>query len=554
MPTYLIDYFNVFQTCGSTTFCSLMGQQMSVDDQDEGFKNIISRMLQEADEENDSSKVNCGKKSNEKFIIDSGVGLENKVKVNNFEQSTINEQKDKEKTELNDTKTGSELTDDVYKKSHLEPNDDLFEKSHADFRENKTLGMSVSSDLRKSTENAQAPNLQNVKQEQDTDVSGCLEKDSLKITREKESISATGTKTVTRTEMANEKLKEISTKNNAKDKPKSLETVFLKDRIDNLITSCLSSKSYESDIEMKNKSVVDSNQTTLQLIKQENRDAFESNLSHSLSSNHEEVNKIVQDNSTNLVQSQNCKTGNLEHVHNVENQNNLKMEINTQGLSKQKEGNRETTTFQTLIEKVLDNSLQKTKSVNSGPNSNGCKQVEDNVRQIPDSRIPNRNHLHTIKNEIRNELLVKDTSDRPRTESKPSDDMSINKSKVVYLKDHIEKVLEKSFQNSSKKDIEEIRVQNRTPSKLPDERFQHKENDLRTIHREHSQSLVGEPVRHYRDRSHSFSAQEASLEIKRHKSLEAYDLEHLGPPKLIKVSIFILMSTEIKVVIFSHLE
>ncbi|XP_063422113.1 uncharacterized protein LOC134706777 [Mytilus trossulus] len=513
-----------------------MGQQMSVDDQDEGFKNIISRMLQEADEENDSAKVNSGKKSNEKFITDSDVGLENKVKVNNSEQSTTNEQKEKDKTELIDTKTSTELTDDVYKKSHLEPNDDLFEKSHADFRENKNLGMSVSSEFRKSTENAQSPNLQNIKQEQQTDESGCLEKDQVKITKEKESISAPGKKSATRTEMTNEKLKEITAKHNAKDKPKSLETVFLKDRIDNLITSCLSSKNYESDIEGKNKSVVDSNQTSLQLIKQENRDTFDSSTSHSLSSRSEEVNKVVQDNNTNLVQSQNCKTGNLEQVQNVENQNNLKMEINTQGVSKQKEGNRETTTFQTLIEKVLDNSLQKTKSVDSGPNSNGCKQVSENVRQISDNRIPNRNHLHTIKNEIRNELLVKDTSDRPRTEAKPPDDMSINKSKVVYLKDHIEKVLEKSFQNSSKKDNEEIRGQERTPSKQPDERFQHKENDLRTIHRERSQSLVGEPVRHYRDRSHSFSAQEASIEMKRHKSLEAYDLEHLGPPKLIKVS------------------
>jgi hypothetical protein len=133
----------------------------------------------------------------------------------------------------------------------------------------------------------------------------------------------------------------------------------------------------------------------------------------------------------------------------------------------------------------LDNSLSKTKKCDSSQSANG-------FRQIVDHRITSRNQLHTIKNEIRNELLGKEASstDRLRPSEAKSDDMSLNKSKVVYLKDHIEKVLEKTFQNSSRKDSEDIREQERIATKYDERYQQNREPDPRILQRERSHSFV----------------------------------------------------------------
>lgn len=542
---------------------------MSTDDQDEGFKNIICRMLQEADnedsenprkEEDSGNSVNENEKSTEKIDIDSGITSEQNEKDN----CDKNIQKENKKTEnvgeiencQKPHKESVELNEQSHVGSEIEDS-----KLHVDSKEVNPQNMDTKDNIENISTNTSdraidketVLNTDKIKQEKNIYSNEDNETESYKISEKisKKNENTTDEMTVKEEVKCLDTIiqKEMCADDDRKDvneKHKSLETMFLKDRIDSLINSCLSSKPSEVDLEVKKcliacnvKANAENNCSTLPNVKQERENdkniqkQQHGHLEHLFNSDEGKKMSENSGSSTSVSQMQNIQsplklTGN-------QNENNMKVAENLHEASKQKEGNltpRKTTTFQTLIEKVLDNSLSKTKKCDSSQSANG-------FRQIVDHRITSKNQLHTIKNEIRSELLGKETSstDRLRPTESKSDDMSLNKSKVVYLKDHIEKVLEKTFQNSSRKDSEDIREQERIATKYDERYQQNREPDQRILQRERSHSLVNDSIRHpVRDRSQSFSMIGTCPEVRRHKSLDNYDLEHLGPPKLIKVT------------------
>ncbi|XP_069121705.1 filaggrin-like isoform X4 [Argopecten irradians] len=116
--------------------------------------------------------------------------------------------------------------------------------------------------------------------------------------------------------------------------------------------------------------------------------------------------------------------------------------------------NSNVTTFQTLIEKVLNNSLPDLNKDHVGEKTNILDVSDHSIKRVksppPQINLADKEHYPSPPE------LGDSSAKTQQRQSSTVEDMSISKRKLVCLKDHIERVLEKSYNSSMKKDEKEM--------------------------------------------------------------------------------------------------